>query len=100
MSELNHNNITKKDISKRIVKKTGLSFSYANKIVDDLLYILRNLIKEKNLNIKNFATFKTIKKGERLGRNPKTGKEYKISSRKTLSFSLSKKLSIKFRNLQ
>ena len=87
-----YNNITKKNLSKKIFQKTGLPNSYINEIIDDLLYILKTLIKEKNLNIKNFATFKTITKKERLGRNPKTGKTYRITSRKSLSFLSSKKL--------
>ena len=59
-----YNNITKKNLSKKIFQKTGLPNSYINEIIDDLLYILKTLIKEKNLNIKNFATFKTITKKE------------------------------------
>ena len=47
--------------------------------------------KNKELNIKNFGTFKTINKNERLGRNPKNKKIYKIAARKSLSFIISKK---------
>ena len=43
------------------------------------------------LNLKNFGTFKLIKKKERLGRNPKTKETFIIKSRKIVKFSISKK---------
>ena len=92
-------NLTKKDISKKINSKTGLPNSYSNKITDDFIDVLKSLIKNKEINIKNFATFKTIYKNERLGRNPKNKKIYKIKARKTLSFIISKNLSDKIKDL-
>ena len=71
-------NLTKKDISKKINLKTGLPISYTYKITNDLIDILKTLIRDKEINIKNFATFKIIYKKERLGRNPKDKINYKI----------------------
>ena len=99
MSEIKKTNLTKKNISKKINLNTGLSTSYANKITDDFIDILKNLIKNEETNIKNFATFKTIDKNDRMGRNPKNKKIYKINARKSLSFITSKKLSDKIRDL-
>ena len=99
MAKSKKDNLTKKDISKKINSKTGLPNSYSNKITDDFIDILKSLIKTKEINIKNFATFKTIYKNERLGRNPKNNKIYKIKARKTLSFIISKKLSDKMKDL-
>tara|TARA_B100001250_G_scaffold364225_1_gene344098 strand:- start:1112 stop:1411 length:300 start_codon:yes stop_codon:yes gene_type:complete len=99
MAKSKKDNLTKKDISKKINSKTGLPNSYSNKITDDFIDILKSLIKTKEINIKNFATFKTIYKNERLGRNPKNKKIYKIKARKTLSFIISKKLSDKMKDL-
>ena len=99
MTRTKKDNLTKKDISKKINSKTGLPNSYSNKITDDFIDILKILIKNKEINIKNFATFKTIYKKERLGRNPKNKKIYKIKARKTLSFTISKKLSDKIKDL-
>ena len=99
MAKSKKDNLTKKDISKKINSKTGLPNSYSNKITDDFIDILKILIKNKEINIKNFATFKTIYKNERLGRNPKNKKIYKIKARKTLSFIISKKLSDKMKDL-
>ena len=81
MSEIKKTNLTKKDISKNIHLKTGFSGSYVNKITDDFINILKNLIKDKEINIKNFATFRIINKGDRIGRNPKNKKIYRVDRR-------------------
>ena len=91
MSKVKRLNLTKNDIVKEINLKIGLSNSYIDKVVDSLIEILKVSIKNKELNIKNFGTFKTINKNERLGRNPKNKKIYKITARKSLSFIISKK---------
>jgi nucleoid DNA-binding protein len=95
MPNIRKKNFTKKNISEEINLKLGFSTSYANEITDDFLFILKNLIKNKELNIKNFGKFKTINKSERLGRNPKNKKIYRISARKTLSFIMSRRLMIR-----
>jgi len=95
MSNNKKDNFTKKNISKKIEVKTGLSNLYINEIIHDFIDILKNLAKEENLNIKNFGVFKVINKSERFGRNPKNNKIYKIKARKSLSFIASKKLNKK-----
>ena len=93
-------NFTKKEISKEINFKTGFPSNYCINLIDDLIKILKVNIKNKELNIKNFGTFKTISKKERLGRNPKTKEIYSISARKSLSFLASKKLFNKINNIR
>ena len=56
-------------------------------------------VKDKEINIKNFATFRIINKGDRIGRNPKNKKIYKIKARKSLSFAISKKFNDKIKDL-
>ena len=87
-------NYTKKDIAKEINYKIGISKLYASEILDDLLLLLKELIKDKGAQIKNFGTFKILNKSERIGRNPKNKVNYKISARKSLSFIKSKNLNI------
>ena len=99
MLKIKETHLTKKNISKKINLKIGLSALYVNKITDDLISILKNLIKIKETNIKNFATFKTISKNERMGRNPKNKKTYLITARKSLRFITSKKLNDRIKNL-
>ena len=51
-------------------------------------------IKRDSLYLKNFGVFKILNKKERVGRNPKTKKEYIISARKTIKFKVSKKMEL------
>ena len=44
------------------------------------------LIKSNKVKISSFGTFEVINKKERIGRNPKTKVEAKISSRKVVKF--------------
>ena len=88
-------NNNKKTISNNIFKSLGLTQKYSEVLTDDLIDILKLLIKKDILNIKNFGTFKVLNKNERLGRNPKNKKTYKIKARKSLSFITSKKFNNK-----
>ena len=99
MEEIKKKSLTKKDISKKINLKTGLSKLYTEQITDYFIYILKDLIKNKEISIKNFASFKIISKNERIGRNPKNKKIYNINARKSLSFIASKKLNVKIKDL-
>ena len=90
-------NTTKKDISQKINNDTGLPVIYINKIIDDFFSIFINSLKKNNISLKNFGTFKVLYKRERLGRNPKNKKIYKIKSRKKVTFSPSKNLNNKIK---
>ena len=98
MSKNKSSSITKKDIINKIQKKTGFSHLYVSNITNDFIKILKILIKENNLNIKNFGNFKIISKKKRIGRNPKNNKNYLINSRKSLTFNVSKNLNLKINN--
>ena len=54
MAEIKEISLTKKDISKKINLKTGLSNLYTKQITDDLISILKYLIKSRKISIKNF----------------------------------------------
>ena len=53
-------NYTKKDISKNLSIKIGLSKSYSLSIIDSIIEILKHLISIETVNVKNFGTFKKI----------------------------------------
>ena len=89
---MHKNNLIKSDIIQNLSIKTGFSINYSKKIFSELIEIILNNIKEGNLNLKNIGSFKVISKRERLGRNPKTKEEFIISSRKSISFTTSKKI--------
>ena len=80
------------DLIKDLSLKTGYSQNYSKKIVDDLINIFIQNIKSGNLNLKNIGSFKLLTKKERIGRNPKTKEKFKITSRKSLSFTTSTKI--------
>ena len=86
------NNITKVDFFRNINNKTGFPISISKKIVDDILIICSEMIKNNELVFKNIGTFKLSKKNERIGRNPKTKEEFLISKRKSIRFVVSKNL--------
>tara|TARA_B100000963_G_C22632017_1_gene675441 strand:+ start:3555 stop:3854 length:300 start_codon:yes stop_codon:yes gene_type:complete len=82
--------LTKKEISKKINIKIGLSTSYSEKISNSLLIVLKDLIKKEEVVIKNFGSFRILLKKERIGRNPKNNETFKINPRKSLVFKVSK----------
>ena len=52
------NNFTKKDFTKIISNESGFSILFSKKIVNDIVDVIRLLIKDNNLIIKNFGSFK------------------------------------------
>ena len=64
----------------------------SKKIIDDLIKILIQNLKEDGLNLKNMGSFRLIHKKERIGRNPKTKEAFIISERKSVHFYPSQKI--------
>ena len=88
-------NFTRKDLSENIFKNLGFSKNFSSTIEDDFFETLIDyIIKSNKVKITSFGTFEVINKRERIGRNPKTKVEAKISSRKVIKF----KPSIIFKN--
>ena len=86
-------NLTKKDIIKSIYLQIGLSKKIIDLFLEDIIKILTNNIKEnKKVKISSFGTFVVRNKKNRIGRNPKTKEEKKISERNVLIFKPSKEL--------
>ena len=81
------NNLGKREIANNIKTSIGLSLINTQKITDDIITIIVDiLVSEKKINLKNFGTFKIIHKKQREGRNPKTKEGFIISERKTIKF--------------
>jgi|TARA_B100001059_G_C17771085_1_gene548464 integration host factor subunit alpha len=85
-------NLTKIQIIQNLRKKSGFSINLSKKLINDLIDVLILNIVNNKLSLKNIGSFKLLNKKERIGRNPKTKKEFVINSRKSLSFIASKKL--------
>ena len=86
-------NLNKKTIAQNIAKECGFSAVKSAKMVEDILDIIKETLKkEEKFKYPNFGYFKARYRKERIGRNPKTGEEHKIVSKKIVSFHASKKL--------
>ena len=85
------NNYQKQDLAKYLSNELGYSVSFSSKLINDLIESMVNNINHSQLNLKNFGSFKLLKKKERLGRNPKTKEKFIIKSRITVKFTASKK---------
>tara|TARA_A100001011_G_scaffold329286_1_gene354459 strand:+ start:308 stop:580 length:273 start_codon:yes stop_codon:yes gene_type:complete len=83
--------VTKKDLSRNISQKLGLSQK-------DSLFFVQNFFKalidykSSNININKFGTFSYKKTPKRIGRNPKTLEKFSIKSRQRLTFKPSDKI--------
>tara|TARA_Y100000590_G_C15285730_1_gene850567 strand:+ start:397 stop:699 length:303 start_codon:yes stop_codon:yes gene_type:complete len=92
-------NFTRKELSNNIFKRIGFSKNLSSVIVDDFFEIMiQHLIKFKKVKISSFGTFQVINKKERIGRNPKTKEEKKISARKVVKFKPSSMFKKKINN--
>ena len=85
--KINHN---KKEVVKNISDITGYPTNYSRRILENLLNSIKEIIVKEDLNLKNFGNFSLINKKQRIGRNPKTKKEYIIKAKKFLKFTPSK----------
>ena len=84
-------NLTKKDLINIVYMQIGFSKQVAENLIDEFFSsIIKNLKKEKKLKISKFGTFTIRSKKSRIGRNPKTKEETKISERDVVLFKPSK----------
>ena len=80
-------NLTKKDLSAILRKELKLSVDVSDSLVDECFQVIKtNLRSQKNIKLSGFGSFETYITKERIGRNPKTKVETKISSRKVITF--------------
>lgn len=79
--------ITRADLSESIYREVGLSRNESADLVEAVLgEITDALAREEVVKISSFGSFLVRQKGQRIGRNPKTGEEVPILPRKVLVF--------------
>ena len=84
-------NISRDEIAEAMKSEFGFNRKLCLDIVNDIIdIIVAGLKSDKEVKIHNFGTFKLNKKNSRIGRNPKTKKEYNIASRNVITFKASK----------
>ena len=92
--------LTRADIAEALYNKLGFSHADSFKIIEQVFdLITEELATGRTVKISGFASFEPYSKKERIGRNPKNGKTYPISSRTVLSFHISPNLRKKVESL-
>jgi integration host factor subunit alpha len=85
--------LTRAAIAEGIHRKLGLSRAESLSLVESILdHMCEALADGQNVKISGFGTFLLRDKGERVGRNPKTGVEVPITPRRVLTFRASQML--------
>ena len=79
--------LTRADLAESLHRQIGLSRADSARIVEQILEAMCEALSNgENVKISGFGTFVLRDKGERVGRNPKTGVEVPIAPRRVLTF--------------
>jgi integration host factor subunit alpha len=79
--------VARADLSEAVYQEVGLSRSESAELVDLVLYEISDaLVRGETVKLTSFGSFAVRQKGERVGRNPKTGEEIPILPRRVLVF--------------
>jgi integration host factor subunit alpha len=85
--------VTRAQLAEAVYQEVGLSRSESADLVDAILEEIADaLVENGTVKISSFGTFAVREKGERIGRNPKTGEEVPILPRRVLVFRASQVL--------
>ncbi|WP_028314615.1 integration host factor subunit alpha [Desulfatibacillum aliphaticivorans] len=85
--------LTKNEIIEAIIKETGYPKRRGGEIMETLLEIIKEDLGSGNdLLISGFGKFSVKAKDERRGRNPATGEDLTLRSRRVVAFQCSAKL--------
>ncbi|MBA2920602.1 integration host factor subunit alpha [Sphingomonas sp. MAH-20] len=85
--------LTRADLAESLHRQVGLSRAESAGIVERILaHMCEALSHGENVKISGFGSFVLRDKGERIGRNPKTGVEVPIAPRRVLTFRASQML--------
>ncbi len=84
-------NLTKKDLVNLVYMQLGFSKQISENLIEEFFSLISlNLKEQKKIKISKFGTFSVREKKQRIGRNPKTREEKKISKRNVILFKASK----------
>ena len=79
--------LTRAHLSEALHNKMGLSRTESTQLVDSVLnHISESLVNGEDVQLSSFGRFSLRDKGQRVGRNPKTGEEVPITPRRVISF--------------
>jgi len=84
---MNGNTITRAQLSEAVYQEVGLSRNESADLLEAVLKQISDaLARDEAVKISSFGSFSVRRKGQRVGRNPKTGDEVPILPRKVLVF--------------
>jgi len=79
--------VTRAQLTEAVYQEVGLSRNESAELVESVIAeIAGALARGEMVKISSFGSFSVRQKGERVGRNPKTGQEVPISPRRVLVF--------------
>jgi integration host factor subunit alpha len=79
--------VTRADLCEAVYQKVGLSRTESAELVENVLdEICDSIVRGESVKLSSFGSFIVRQKGERIGRNPKTGEEVPISPRRVMVF--------------
>ncbi|MDJ0895716.1 MAG: integration host factor subunit alpha [Alphaproteobacteria bacterium] len=79
--------ITRADLCEAVYKEVGLSRNESAELVESVISEITDaLTRGEMVKISSFGSFSVRQKGQRIGRNPKTGEEVPIHPRRVLVF--------------
>ena len=79
--------LTRADLAESVVQKVGLPRNESQELVELVINVLSESLAEgEAVKLSSFGSFNIRQKGERVGRNPKTGQEVPITPRRVLVF--------------
>jgi integration host factor subunit alpha len=88
--------LTKADLAEKLFEEMGLNKREAKELVESFFEAVRNALEQgEQVKLSGFGNFTLRDKKQRPGRNPKTGEEIPISSRRVVTFRPGQKLKAK-----
>lgn len=84
---MSENTVTRAHLSEAVYQEVGLSRNESALLLETVLEEIADaLTRDEVVKISSFGSFSVRRKGQRVGRNPKTGEEVPILPRRVLVF--------------
>ena len=96
---MTENTMTRANLSEAVYQEVGLSRNESAQLLETVLEEISDaLTRDEVVKISSFGSFSVRQKGQRIGRNPKTGEEVPILPRRVLVFRPSQVLKARINN--
>jgi integration host factor subunit alpha len=88
--------VTRAQLTEAVYQEVGLSRNESAELVKSVIAAIEEALERgETVKIASFGSFAVRRKGQRIGRNPRTGQEVPISSRRILVFRASPALKLR-----